>query len=151
PADSKKIAEVIGYATLNWKPAESAFAGFNRTIKEPHVIDILQGLKNEAVIIPNPLIAYFLSKNFRFKPDASATPPIEVGVAEILADDGGVKDIGFVIDGQHRLEALKRRQLEEGEEDLVVGVVAFHAPANEDERKAFDDLVLQQMAIINQS
>src|SRR5262249_37352280 len=108
------------------------------------------GLKHEDVVVPNPVIAYILSDNFKFTPMPGSKAPTEVGKAEILIDDSHQDDkVGFVIDGQHRVAAFGRRPLEENEDDMVVGLVVFRAPEDEMERELFDEFVLKQMEIIN--
>ena len=152
PMPSKQMAEVLGYKQLRWDEDESAFAGFNRDIDESHVIEILQGLKQENVIMPNAVIAYLLPDYFRFTAAPGSSSPIESGQAEILVDDeADEKTVGFIIDGQHRVEALRRRELEEGEDDLPTGLIVFHAPPEPDEKDLFEKFVLEQMAIINSS
>lgn len=148
PMPSKQAAAFLANQTLKWDEKKSAFAGFNREVNESHVISIINGLKQEDTIIPNAVIAYLLSEGFEFKPDGNARAPIETGQAKIFVTDEK-QDVGFVIDGQHRIEALRRIELESGEEDLTIGLVIFHAPADDPLREEFDKFVLSQMAIIN--
>lgn len=149
PIQSKQMAEVLDYREMHWDPNTTSFAGFNRDIDPSHVKEIVEGLAEEGVIMPNPIIGYFLPLNFKFTPNPASAPPIEAGQIEILVTNRENMKVGFVIDGQHRVEALRRRQLEQGEEDIVVGLVAFSAPQDVQQRAAFEEFVLNQMAIIN--
>lgn len=148
PILSKVAAEFIGYKNLNWSEAQSAFSGFNRNIKQDHVRDIVKGLEAGSVV-PNSIIVYLLHDHLRFEGDGGDTSAIVHGKAKIVRQENDEEKIGFVIDGQHRLEALKKLELESGQDDLPILFTIFLAPASEDEREEFDKFVLTQMAIIN--
>src|SRR5688572_20887850 len=121
PIPSKRAAEMLGFQALEWDEQTSAFAGFNRDLDEQHVLDILHGLEAANALIPNPIIAYLLTNSTKFVPQHASSPPIEFGSIEITASpQDQANKIGFVIDGQHRLEALRRRDLESGEDDLAI-------------------------------
>jgi hypothetical protein len=148
PIPSQVAAKFIGYQHLTWSEEQSAFAGFNRSLKPDHVTEILKGLELGSVI-PNSIIIYLLHRNLRFEGANGDTDPIVQGRAKILRHNDDPEFIAFVIDGQHRLEALKRIPLETGQEDLAVLFTIFLAPADEADREEFDKFVLTQMAIIN--
>src|SRR5262249_51249324 len=116
---------------------------------EEHVKEIIEGLQQASVIIPNPIIAYMLPGAFEFAGSPGSKSPTEIGEGKILVPIDGDKQVGFVIDGQHRVAAMRKMSLEAGEEDLTVGVVLFLAPDDAVQRAEFEEFVLEQMSIIN--
>lgn len=148
PMPANDACRFLGFQHLRWGEENSAFSGFNRDLKPAHVQEIFEGLAKDDTLMPNSVIAYFLNENLRFTPTGRGDTA--AGTVEILVpeDNDSVK-VGFIIDGQHRVEALGRRELEEGEEDLTIGIVALHSPADADARVVFEKVVLEQMAIIN--
>ena len=119
-------AKSLGFMTLEWDEDTLNFRGFNREIKDSHVNKILQYLKSDDCVLPNVIIVYFINEHFEFKAINSLGKKPTVGEVKIkipIGPDGDKAQVGFVIDGQHRLKALELLPKESAEEELEIPFV----------------------------
>lgn len=132
--DGKIIADQLGVRRMSWHKGTFKAQGFQRPLDNIRVQEISSYLSDNPTL-PNALVVAFERGTLIFQAIPNQQDPkCQFGtvilkgkllkVNEITEPVDEKDRIGYVIDGQHRLEAIKRSTLSKGQFNVIIA--AFH-------------------------
>jgi DGQHR domain-containing protein len=133
--DGKQLTRIATVSRIR-RPEDGTLLGYQRAEVRSHIAEIRRYLESESPMIPNPIVVAF-DKRVRFEPAPSGQVDDQcvIGTLTIpLTDaDSGSDPVGFVVDGQQRLAAIR----EAGIARFPVWITAFIADDEAEQREQF--------------
>lgn len=133
--DGKQLGRIASVSRIR-RPEDGALLGYQRTEVQSHIAEIRRYLESESPMIPNPIVIAF-DRRVTFEPanDGQFDQECVVGSLTIplVNLDSGDDPVGFVVDGQQRLAAIR----EAGISSFPVWVTAFVAETEAEQREQF--------------
>jgi len=132
--DGKTIADQLGVRRMKWHKSTFKAQGFQRPL-DLNRVKVIATYLSDNPILPNALVIAFEPGTLEFQPLANQQDPkCQFGTVtlkgKLIKENGEtepvteIERIGYVIDGQHRLEAIKTSTLSKGQFNVIVS--AFH-------------------------
>lgn len=105
--------------------------GYQRPEVQRHIAEIRAYIESERPLVPNAVVIAFRS-GVRFV-ESAAGPVTRQGVLEIPLTGDGQEPVGFIVDGQQRLAAIRDAEVE----DFPIFAVGFIAESDAAQREQF--------------
>ena len=133
--DGKQLAKIATVSRIR-RPDDGSLLGYQRPEVRSHIAEIRRYLESESPMIPNPIVIAF-DKRVSFEPSSTgqADEQCIVGTLTIPVSnsDSDGDTVGFVVDGQQRLAAIR----EAGIARFPIWITAFVADDEEEQREQF--------------
>ncbi len=102
-----------------------ALAGYQRPEVSRHIAEIRAYLESEGAMVPNAVVlAFDPTVTFEETAKRSHGEAARTGMLKIPLSGDGERKVGFVVDGQQRIAAIREAELENGFPMFAIGFVA---------------------------
>ncbi len=129
-ANGKEISKFASVSRIG-RAEDGALSGYQRPEIQGHISEIQSYFEKQHAILPNALVVAF-AEELEFEPAQPVSGRTAVGVLRVPIGAGS--KIGWVVDGQQRLAAL--RQMKRSD-DFWVPVIGLVSEGVDDEREQF--------------
>lgn len=129
--DGKVVPDFALVSRAHRNGGDISLIGYQRPEVRRHVAEIRAYLESDKPMIPNSIVLAFNKEVTFIEGDSQQHGPSRVGVLRIPT--GGADKVGFVVDGQQRLAAIRESNLE----SFPIFAVAFIAASDAEQRAQF--------------
>ncbi len=135
--NGKEVPKFANISRARREGGDVSLLGYQRPEVRKHIAEIRDYIDSEGAMIPNAIVLAFGSGT-RFFPYQKRVPVAydgdgEPGLLEIPVGSEGEEKIGFVVDGQQRLAAIRQSE----RDSFPIFAVAFVAETDEEQREQF--------------
>jgi len=135
--NGKEVPRFADISRARREDGDVSLLGYQRPEVRKHIAEIRDYIDSEGAMIPNAIVLAF-GAGTRFHPYQKRVPVAfdgdgEPGLLEIPVALDGEDKIGFVVDGQQRLAAIRQSE----RDNFPIFAVAFVAETDEEQREQF--------------
>ena len=136
--DGKQVPKFATVSRARREEEDITLLGYQRPEVQKHIAQIRDYIDSEGAMVPNAIVLAFGSGT-RFQPHVRRRKGLAVkdgaepGLLEIPLSHNGDDKVGFVVDGQQRLAAIREAE----RSSFPVFVVAFVADSDDEQREQF--------------
>ena len=136
--DGKEVPKFASVSRARRADEDISLIGYQRPEVQKHIAQIREYIDSQGAMVPNAIVLAF-AEGATFTPyvrrsrSARSLGGAEAGTLEIPVARAGEEKIGFVVDGQQRLAAIREAE----RNSFPVFAVAFEARTDEEQREQF--------------
>ena len=134
--DGKMVPSFAAVSRARREETDVSLLGYQRPEVQKHIASIRDYIDSDGAMVPNAIVLAF-SDGATFLPhvrrSGGAHAGAEAGVLQIPIAGEGEEKIGFVVDGQQRLAAIREAE----RRNFPIFAVAFVATTDEEQREQF--------------
>lgn len=135
--DGKKVPKFASVSRARREEEDVSLIGYQRPEVQKHINAIREYVESEGAMVPNAVVIAF-GEGTRFVPRVERrrggpTDGAQAGILEIPISRSDEDKVGFIVDGQQRLAAIRESSLE----SFPVFAVGFVAGSDAEQREQF--------------